>query len=190
MDLGARLQLLFYAGSSPVSDSKNMGEWFEWPKTPSLQDGITVGSNPTSPTNYKVYYMNVPKQIIVMRKDLNMRKGKMCAQAAHASMAAILVQMEEFEVSNGEVHRNLVVNRYSALNKWLSGKFTKICVSVNSEQELVEIYKKAKEAGILCSLIEDSGATEFNGVPTLTCCAIGPDYPENIDPITSKLPLL
>ena len=30
------------------------------------------------------------KQVIVLRKDLNMRKGKMVAQGAHASMAALL----------------------------------------------------------------------------------------------------
>ena len=30
------------------------------------------------------------KQVIVMRRDLNMRKGKMVAQGAHASMAVLL----------------------------------------------------------------------------------------------------
>ena len=30
------------------------------------------------------------KQVIVVRKDLNMRKGKMCAQVAHASLKIFL----------------------------------------------------------------------------------------------------
>lgn len=139
--------------------------------------------------------MSAPKQIIVIRKDLNMRKGKMCAQAAHASMAVItkLWVEESWKTSpNSEIRttREFTILKKSALNEWLEGRFTKICVSVNSEQELLDVYNAAKDAGILCSLIEDSGATEFNGVPTLTCCAIGPDYPEILDPITGRLPLL
>lgn len=118
-----------------------------------------------------------PKQVIVIRKDLNMRKGKMVAQGAHAAMAAVL--------KNG-----MLVTKSDPLEEWLSGRFTKICVSVNSEEELLAVYQKAREAGILCSLITDAGLTEFNGVPTKTCCAIGPDYPDKIDPITKDLKLL
>ena len=121
--------------------------------------------------------MKEPKQIIVMRKDLNMRKGKMVAQGAHASMAAILQSNKE-------------IKKTPALEEWLNGRFTKICVSVNSEEELLTVYNQAKEAGIICSLITDAGLTEFNGVPTITCAAIGPDYPEEIDPITKDLKLL
>ncbi len=78
----------------------------------------------------------------------------------------------------------------SALESWINGAFTKICVYVNSEEELKEVYKKAKEAKLLCSIIEDSGQTEFNNVPTLTAVAIGPHYPSDLNPITGHLPLL
>ena len=79
--------------------------------------------------------------------------------------------------------------------EWLQGRFTKICVSVDSEAELLAIYQKAKDTGLLCSLIQDCGQTEFkdaegNPVPTYTCCAIGPAKSESIDSITGGLKLL
>jgi peptidyl-tRNA hydrolase, PTH2 family len=116
---------------------------------------------------------NNMKQIIVMRKDLNMRTGKMIAQGAHASMKATLENLD---------HPNV--------KKWLAGSFTKIAVSVGSEEELFEIMNKAKEAGLITALITDAGRTEFNHVPTNTCIAIGPATSDSLHPITGHLKLL
>lgn len=124
------------------------------------------------------------KQIIILRKDLNMRKGKMVAQGAHASMAAILNLGTKND--NGE----LVIPNDPRVQPWLEGKFKKICVSVNSEDELLSIYNEAIKSNLVCALIQDSGLTEFGGVPTYTSVAIGPDKSINIDPLTSKLSLL
>jgi PTH2 family peptidyl-tRNA hydrolase len=123
------------------------------------------------------------KQLIILRKDLNMRKGKMVAQGAHASMAAIL------NISK-EVPEGLLIPRDSRLWDWLTDKFKKITVSVNSEKELLDLYETAKQAGLICSLILDSGLTEFGGIPTYTAVAIGPDLSQNLDPLTKSLPLL
>lgn len=106
-----------------------------------------------------------------------MRKGKMVAQGAHASMAAILT-------TQGSIRND------ERVQEWLSGAFTKVCVSVNSEEELLEVHNKAKEAGLLTALITDSGKTEFDGVPTNTAIAVGPDTHENLQPITGELKLL
>ena len=126
-----------------------------------------------------------PKQVIVVRKDLNMRKGKIAAQASHASLGAIL---------NLQVNTDndlMVLNTSnSAVKEWLSGRFTKICVSVESEEELIDIYMKAMHNKVNVKLIKDAGLTEFGGIPTYTCLAIGPDYPGRIDPITGNLKLL
>lgn len=127
------------------------------------------------------------KQVIVMRKDLNMRKGKMVAQGAHASMKAILDKMMFYPRDNVMC---LNLEKDKALNDWIIGKFTKVCVSVDSEAELDEIYEKAKSSGLMCSMIVDAGLTEFNGVPTKTCCAIGPEWSDKIDEITGHLKLL
>lgn len=73
---------------------------------------------------------------------------------------------------------------------WLQNSFKKICVRVNSEEELLSIYKKAQELNLEVHLITDSGLTEFNGIPTNTCLAIGPDLSEKIDLVTGHLELL
>ena len=129
------------------------------------------------------------KQVIVLRKDLNMRKGKMVAQGAHASMAAILSLSENFKYE-AENKQYLKLELDDRSRDWLTGNFKKICVSVDSEAELLTLYQKAKEKGILTSLILDSGATEFKGIPTYTAVAIGPDFNEVVDQITENLKLL
>lgn len=134
-----------------------------------------------------------------MRKDLNMRKGKIAAQAAHASMKVFLDLDHEYmniypDRNKGRntnyINDLVIVGITSQMYDWLEGIFTKICVSVNSEQELLSIYDTAKQRMIPCSLIQDSGLTEFKGVPTYTCCAIGPDNSDKIDLITGHLQLL
>jgi len=128
--------------------------------------------------------MRLAKQVIVMRKDLNMRKGKMIAQGAHASLKVFLDRRGEAE---GGV---LAIPLTEPMTAWLGGRFTKVCVSVTSEAELDAIYARAREAGLACALIVDAGHTEFGGVPTKTCCAIGPDWVEEVDAVTGGLPLL
>lgn len=112
-----------------------------------------------------------------------MRKGKMVAQGAHAS-TTVIIDMEH-QIRLWDTHL-----KEEPYRKWTNEQFTKICVSVNSEQELLDIYNKAKDAGLLCSLIQDAGHTEFNGVPTYTAVAVGPDYSDIVDTITKGLPLL
>jgi len=77
-----------------------------------------------------------------------------------------------------------------AQRAWLTGAFAKVCCRVDSEEELMEIYDKALEAGLEVHLITDSGRTEFHGEPTNTCLAIGPDEADKIDAITGDLQLL
>jgi len=130
--------------------------------------------------------MSYPKQVIVMRRDLNMRKGKMVAQGAHAAMKVLL----DGQISTCSNGCERVYEVTEAMRDWLEGNYTKVCCSVDSEAELDAVFNDAKEAGISCSMIVDKGLTEFNGVATKTCIAIGPDYPERIDHITGHLKLL
>lgn len=122
------------------------------------------------------------KQVIVLRKDLNMRKGKLVAQGAHASMGAILGLCKV----DGD---RLILDMDERVKPWLTGRFKKICVYVNSEAELLDVYHRAQAAGLVTSIIKDAGLTEFNGVPTLTAVGVGPDRADRIDAITGKLPL-
>lgn len=134
-----------------------------------------------------------PKQVIVMRKDLNMRKGKMIAQGSHASLGVILHMMNQEELTMFDGHTPMTRYTMDAtgyVRQWLKQKFTKVCVSVNSEKELLEVYEKAKDEGLPAVLITDSGLTEFGGVPTNTCCGIGPWRRDEINKVTGHLSLL
>ena len=123
------------------------------------------------------------KQVIVMRHDLKMRRGKQIAQGAHASMSFLCRKLQENDV--------IAIRNFSETQQaWLMGSFAKVCVRVNSEEALMEIYEKAVAAGLEVHLITDSGKTEFHGRPTRTCLAIGPDDADRIDPITGDLELL
>lgn len=118
------------------------------------------------------------KQVIVMRTDLNMRKGKMIAQGAHASswfMVDYLLQ--GYTIDDRE-------------RAWMLSGCKTICVQVGSEKELQDIADKADAAGLDVHVVEDEGHTEFKGVPTLTCLAIGPNPSDKIDEITGHLKLL
>ena len=134
------------------------------------------------------------KQVIVVRKDLNMRKGKLAAQVAHASMKAILDRMFKMPAKHKWLEHvwdewSISILQGSPLYDWLTDKFTKIVVYVNSEEELMDLYIEAQKKNILHALIQDAGLTEFKE-PTYTCIAIGPDKNEVIDEITGGLPLL
>lgn len=88
---------------------------------------------------------------------------------------------------NQSLDRSKLLVDLAGIEDWIHGPFTKIVLGVNSKEELLAVYEKAKAASLLCALIVDSGQTEFNGVPTETCVAIGPNLREDIDPITGEL---
>ena len=133
--------------------------------------------------------MNV-KQVLCVRRDLNMRKGKIAAQCAHASLKVFLDKATiDYENRTG-LGADLNLRLTPEMLFWMDGVYAKICVSVDSEAELLEVYQKALDADIPCSLITDAGLTEFNNVPTKTVVAIGPAKTEEINKITGGLKLL
>lgn len=128
------------------------------------------------------------KQVIVVRRDLKMRRGKECAQVAHASMKVFFDRMTLLTDSEGQYYETEILSE--EMIKWIEGAFTKIVVSVNSEEEIYELAKKATELDIPHAVIIDNGLTEFHGNKTTTCIAIGPAYSEEIDKLTRDLPLI
>ena len=111
--------------------------------------------------------MYLIKQVILFRSDLNMRKGKIAAQCAHASVNAVLDCLDEVPCI-----------------EWRANGHPKIVLSVSSEELLLQAQSLAIAAGIPCALITDLGHTEFRGIPTRTALAIGPYYSNAIDLIT------
>lgn len=100
---------------------------------------------------------------IYIRKDLNMRKGKMAAQSAHAAMKLLLESMDSKSgkmVLSEEKQKDLIL--------FLNNPIVNI-IYAESEKELKEKVENEKAF----SIIVDNGRTEFHGVPTTTCAASG-----------------
>ena len=126
--------------------------------------------------------------------------GKVAAQVAHASLAILLDtffgeygnrdwEVEEHGDLYKSVSKNVVLRNETPIYEWINNSFIKVVLQ-GTLSDVVDCYKKAKMAGIPCALIEDKGLTEFGGKVTVTCCAIGPWHPEEIDKITGHLKLL
>lgn len=134
------------------------------------------------------------KQIIVMRKDLQMRKGKIAAQAGHACVQVTLqALMSRRLIDRLRRQGNALYidskEKHNPLIDWFNEGVAKVCVYVNSEAELLAIAEQGRTAGFIYSLVRDAGLTEFHGEATLTCLAFEPLYDTQIDPITGELPL-
>lgn len=135
------------------------------------------------------------KMMIVMRRDLKMRKGKIAAQAGHACIDAILMalnkegRVNDFEITDDGIILKDSDKSTTPLSDWFKYGCAKICVYVDSEEELMNIADKAKEKGIIAAVITDAGMSEFHGVPTKTCLALEPLPAEIADELTGNLPL-
>jgi PTH2 family peptidyl-tRNA hydrolase len=114
------------------------------------------------------------KQVIVVRQDIKMSRGKLAAQVAHASVSAFYKTLTEKP-------------KYS--EQWLANHQPKIILVVNNLDELLKIKEELDKKGIINEIIRDAGLTELPP-GTITCIGIGPAPKEKIDEVTGKLKLL
>ena len=126
------------------------------------------------------------KQVIVIRRDLKMRRGKEIAQGAHASSAWIASMVAE---TVDPASRTATITLDPAALVWITSSWRKVALQVQTEEELVALHEQAESAGLRSHLIRDGGVTEFHGVPTLTALAIGPNVSADIDAVTGHLTL-
>ncbi|MEM2909413.1 MAG: peptidyl-tRNA hydrolase Pth2 [Candidatus Bilamarchaeaceae archaeon] len=114
------------------------------------------------------------KQVIVVRSDLRLGKGKLAAQCSHASLAAFrLVEKRNPEIATA----------------WEVEGQKKIVLKVSSERELLQYFELARREGIPCELVRDAGHTQVEP-GTITCFGAGPWNEEKLDKIFGKLKLL
>lgn len=111
------------------------------------------------------------KQVILIRQDLKLPKGKLAAQCCHASVEAVLKSDPRI------------------VKAWRQEGMAKIVLRVKDEKELIKYFQQAKDDDLITSLITDAGKTTI-APGTKTAAAIGPDKEENIDKITKNLSLL
>ncbi len=127
------------------------------------------------------------KQVIVIRKDLKMRRGKEIAQGAHASSQWLINKLQEICDHDGYKLYETGLHDYEYW--WINNGYKKVTLQVQNEQELLNTYIEAKEANLTATLIQDEGLTEFGGIKTYTAIAIGPNDSDEIDKVTGNLEL-
>ncbi len=114
------------------------------------------------------------KQVILIRADIKMSKGKTAAQCSHASLESALKVLKKDK---------------KLLQSWRREGAKKVVLRVADKKELLDFDKKAKQANLISALITDAGHTELKP-GTMTCLGIGPDKEEKIDKITKELQAL
>jgi PTH2 family peptidyl-tRNA hydrolase len=112
------------------------------------------------------------KLAVVVRADLDMGRGKIAAQVAHAAVTAVLANLGTDDLAG-----------------WLRDGQPKVVLKVASAGELEEVVRTAEAAGLPIELVRDAGRTQV-APGTLTCCAVGPAESQRIDAITGGLSLL
>ena len=111
------------------------------------------------------------KQVILVREDLKLPKGKMSAQVSHASVDCVLKSDKKL------------------VEKWKDQGGKKVVLKVDDEKELFKCMSMLENEGIKVALIKDAGHTVVEP-GTITCLGVGPDMEEKIDKITGKLKMV
>jgi peptidyl-tRNA hydrolase, PTH2 family len=111
------------------------------------------------------------KQVIIVRKDLKMPKGKLATQVAHAAVECVLISEKE------------------KIREWQEEGMKKVVLKVENEKELIKYFRLAKDNKLKSAIIKDSGKTFFKE-PTTTCVGIGPDDEKKIDTVSGKLKMI
>lgn len=134
------------------------------------------------------------KQIIIVRKDLQMSPGKMSAQVSHASMA-FLSNWIKNNCNNYHIDADIDKDIFDG---WINGIFTKVVLEAKNKNQLLKAIDKAKELGMVEGkdyfIIKDNCLTELkpeevdeNGIGrTITCIGFKPMENEVIDQIGKK----
>jgi PTH2 family peptidyl-tRNA hydrolase len=114
------------------------------------------------------------KMVIVTRGDLSLSAGKLAAQVAHAAVDCALLSKAK---------------KPRWFSAWNREGAKKVVVRVETLAEFYPLKEKAKDLGMITSLVTDAGLTE---IPegTQTVLGIGPAPNNVIDQVTGALPLL
>ena len=111
------------------------------------------------------------KQVILVREDLKLPKGKLGSQVAHASVDATLKSDKKI------------------IEVWKKEGGKKVVLKVKDEKELLKCKQMAEDIGLKTALVKDAGRTVLEP-GTMTCLGIGPDLEEKIDKVSGKLKMV
>ena len=113
------------------------------------------------------------KMVLVVRTDVGMGKGKVAAQCSHAAVMCYKKALREAP---------------DMVERWEGAGVTKVCVKVDSEEALLELAFRAKEAGVVHGVVRDAGRTQI-AAGTMTVLGVGPAPLDIMHQITGHLKL-
>ena len=114
------------------------------------------------------------KLVVAVRSDLELSKGKLAVQVAHAAVMAALDAKAR--------HRKW-------FSDWIGEGQKKVVVKGGTLHDLHALRTKARSLGLPTALVEDAGLTELPP-GTVTCLGIGPGPNGLVDQITGRLKLI
>ncbi|KZL79884.1 peptidyl-trna hydrolase pth2, partial [Colletotrichum incanum] len=122
------------------------------------------------------------KLVLVVRTDLGMTKGKMAAQASHATLACYKSLSRAAAKDPSSPAANI-------LKRWERLGQAKIAVQIKNQDEMLELMGKARSLGVTSEVIADAGRTQIEA-GSLTVLGVGPAPRSLVDQITGHLKLL
>ena len=135
------------------------------------------------------------KQVLIVRRDLNLPTGELVVQVTHAAAKALMKaiskegRVDQLRTDSEDwVYLEAPEGQDSPLTDWFQSDMAKIYASVDSEEALLELDRRAREAGVTTALIQEDGLTEFPGTPIYTALGFEPLEASRADIFVEGLP--
>ncbi|KAJ2498419.1 hypothetical protein GGH96_004334 [Coemansia sp. RSA 1972] len=113
------------------------------------------------------------KLVLIIRTDLGMSKGKIAAQCSHAALAC---------------YKQAVKRAPAMVKTWEMLGQGKVTLKCADEDELLELQRSARAAGLVAQSICDAGRTQI-AAGSRTVLGIGPGPVGLVDKVASHLKL-
>jgi len=114
------------------------------------------------------------KLVVAVREDLELSRGKLAVQVAHAAVMAAL---------DAKAHHR----RW--FGSWVDEGQKKVVVRASDVASLKDLRSEARALGLATAWVEDAGLTELPP-GTVTCLAVGPGPSALVDQVTGRLKLM
>lgn len=144
------------------------------------------------------------KQLIIVRKDLEMSHGKMAAQVAHASQQFLFKNIKEktkYDYDVDHYETRMLFFEKDMYEEWLNGNYTKVVCSAKNKNDLLKVIKYTEELDLKLNedffIVRDLCFTELEpediddkGIgSTITCIGFRPLPDEIMSKISRKYQL-
>ncbi|TQW00007.1 hypothetical protein V2A60_005420 [Cordyceps javanica] len=147
-------------------------------KAADVKQGLRFGARDAAP---KLKLTNEEcKLVLVVRTDLGMTKGKIAAQCSHATLAC-------YKALASNPDPNSTARKMLA--RWEKYGQAKIAVQLKSQDEMLQLCRKAREMGLTAEVIKDAGRTQIEA-GSMTVLGVGPAPRSLVDEVTGHLKLL